>query len=87
MPGLSTPFSGAQPGRSGWLVPQWGCVGGPDLSLGEHRWDSRWPHGVLLMVAARRAAAVADDCPASPPSHGRRTESDREWRKQGDCSW
>ena len=42
---LSTPCSGAQPGRSGWLVSQWGCVGGPDLSLGEHRWDSRWPQG------------------------------------------
>jgi hypothetical protein len=48
-----------------------GCVGGPDLTLGEHRWDSRWPHGVLLMVAVRRAAAVADDWPASPPSTGR----------------
>ena len=47
-----------------------GCVGVPDLTLGEHRWDRRWPQGVLLMVAARRAAAVADDCPASPPPAG-----------------
>src|SRR5215213_5448568 len=47
-----------------------GCIGLPCLSLGEHRSDSRWPQGVLLMMAAQRAAAVADDCPASPPGYG-----------------
>ena len=43
-----------------------GCVGGPDLALGEDCWDSRWPQGVLVMVAARREAARAR---AAPQAH------------------
>jgi hypothetical protein len=39
-----------------------GCAG-PDLALGEHCWDSRWPQGVLVMVAARREAARARAAP------------------------
>jgi hypothetical protein len=46
-------------------VAAW-CAGGPDLALGEHCWDRRWPQGVLVMVAARREAARAR---AAPQAH------------------
>jgi hypothetical protein len=47
-----------------------GCVGGPDLALGEDCWDSRWPQGVLPNGCSAERGCQGEGCPASPPAYG-----------------
>jgi hypothetical protein len=47
-----------------------GCVGGPDLALGEDCWDSRWPQGVLPNGCSAERGCQGEGCPASPPCNG-----------------
>jgi hypothetical protein len=47
-----------------------GCVGGPDLALGEDCWDSRWPQGVLPNGCSAERGCQGEGCRASPPAYG-----------------